>query len=169
MIWFVTVMGRVLEVARDAEGFVVDGRRVEASLSQEPGSAELHLTLDGEPVVLGLDGHGAAGWRVVHEGATHEVRVEDERTRELRSRAPVPQRLGGAALLKAPMPGLVVRIAVHEGEVVAAGAGVLVLEAMKMENELKAPRAGVIKRLRVAAGQTVEKGAVLLEIGAEEG
>lgn len=169
MIWFVTVQGRVLEIARDAEGFVVDGRRVEASLRHEPGSAELHLLLDGEPLVLGLDGHSAAGWRVVHQGALHEVRVEDERTRELRSRAPAPQRAGGSALLKAPMPGLVVRVAVHEGEVVAAGAGVLVLEAMKMENELKAPRAGVVKRLRVAPGETVEKGAVLLELAALDG
>jgi pyruvate carboxylase subunit B len=65
------------------------------------------------------------------------------------------------------MPGLVVRLLVREGEQVQAGAGLVVLEAMKMENELKAPRAGVVQGIRVAPGQTVEKGAVLLQLGEE--
>lgn len=165
MTWFVTVNDRTLEVTRDGDAFVVDGVRVPATLVRTPGRAELRLTLDGRAVVLGLDGHSPSGWRVMHQGVLHEVRVEDERTRELRSRAPVPKGAGGPVQLKAPMPGLVVRIAVREGEQVQAGAGLVVLEAMKMENELKAPRAGVVQGIRVNPGQTVEKGAVLLQLG----
>lgn len=165
MIWHVSVGGATRTIERTPDGWRLDGRVVAAHLTRDPASAELVLHLDGLAIPLGLDGHGPGGWRLVHEGTLHEVRVEDERTRELRARAPIPAGAGGPALLKAPMPGLVVRVLVHDGEHVAAGAGLVVLEAMKMENELKAPRAGLVGGLRVAAGQTVEKGAVLLEVG----
>jgi pyruvate carboxylase subunit B len=62
------------------------------------------------------------------------------------------------------MPGLVVRVLVEAGQEVAAGAGIVVLEAMKMENELKAPAASVVGTVRVAAGEPVEKGQVLVEL-----
>jgi pyruvate carboxylase subunit B len=61
------------------------------------------------------------------------------------------------------MPGLVVRVQVEPGVRVSAGDGLVVLEAMKMENELKAPAGGVVKRVRVAAGEAVEKGQVLVD------
>jgi pyruvate carboxylase subunit B len=62
------------------------------------------------------------------------------------------------------MPGLVLRLEVEVGQRVEPGAGVVVLEAMKMENEIKAPGGGVIAAIHVAAGQAVEKGTPLLEI-----
>jgi pyruvate carboxylase subunit B len=61
------------------------------------------------------------------------------------------------------MPGLVVRVPVEPGQQVAAGAGVVVLEAMKMENELKAQAAATVKTVHVKPGQAVEKGMVLVE------
>ncbi|MBA3522410.1 MAG: acetyl-CoA carboxylase biotin carboxyl carrier protein subunit, partial [Gemmatimonadales bacterium] len=67
------------------------------------------------------------------------------------------------AALKAPMPGLVVRVQVAVGDPVAAGAGLVVLEAMKMENELRAGVAGVVRTVRVQPGEPVEKGQVLVE------
>ena len=70
----------------------------------------------------------------------------------------------GEALLRAPMPGRVLKLLVTEGQAVAAGAGLLVVEAMKMENELLAPRAGTVKRIFVAAGATVERDAPLVEL-----
>jgi pyruvate carboxylase subunit B len=62
------------------------------------------------------------------------------------------------------MPGLVVRVLVEAGQEVSVGTGIVVLEAMKMENELKAPAAGVVGAVRVAAGEPVEKGQVLVEL-----
>jgi pyruvate carboxylase subunit B len=69
-------------------------------------------------------------------------------------------------MLKAPMPGLVLRVQVTPGQAVAAGAGLVVLEAMKMENELKAPASAVVRAVRVQPGEAVEKGQVLIEFEA---
>jgi biotin carboxyl carrier protein len=70
----------------------------------------------------------------------------------------------GSGSLTAPMPGRVVKILVSEGEVVAQGAPAIIVEAMKMENELHAPTAGVVQRVAVREGDTVDAGQVLLEI-----
>ena len=66
--------------------------------------------------------------------------------------------------MRAPMPGLVVRVEVAVGQRVEVGAGLVVVEAMKMENELRAQRAGVVETVHVAAGQTVDKGASLITL-----
>jgi pyruvate carboxylase subunit B len=64
------------------------------------------------------------------------------------------------------MPGLIVRLEVTEGQTVSAGQGVVIMEAMKMENELRADGGGIVSRIRVAVGQAVEKGTVLVEFQA---
>ena len=74
---------------------------------------------------------------------------------------------GAGGKVKAPMPGLVLRVEVEEGQTVAAGAGLVVLEAMKMENEIKAPVAGRVVAVHVIGGQAVDKGMVLVEVTAE--
>ncbi|PYO60818.1 MAG: hypothetical protein DMD49_05640 [Gemmatimonadetes bacterium] len=66
------------------------------------------------------------------------------------------------------MPGLVVRVAVTEGQRVEAGAELVVVEAMKMENQLRAPRAGVVAKVHVAVGEAVEKGAPLVTVESPE-
>jgi biotin carboxyl carrier protein len=75
--------------------------------------------------------------------------------------APVRRATSGPLRLTAPMPGKIVRVTVVVGQEVAAGEGLVVMEAMKMENELKAPRAGRVKDLGVREGQAVESGALL--------
>jgi pyruvate carboxylase subunit B len=90
-----------------------------------------------------------------------EAEVVDERTRALR------EMTGGHEVeaeltVTAPMPGLVVRLEVQLGDRVKAGQGVIIVEAMKMENELKAPGDGVVARIEVEPGQAVEKGSILL-------
>jgi len=72
-------------------------------------------------------------------------------------------------MVRAPMPGMVLRVEVESGQKVASGSGLLVLEAMKMENEIRAGSAGVIKQIFVRPGQAVEKGADLLEITIAQG
>ena len=71
----------------------------------------------------------------------------------------------GPLKLTAPMPGKIVKVLVGQGEAVEAGRGVIVMEAMKMENELKATRSGTVQEIRVKEGQAVEMGAPLLIIG----
>ncbi len=74
----------------------------------------------------------------------------------------------GAGLVKAPMPGRIIRVLVEVGQTVKSGQGVMVVEAMKMENELQAPRDGVVSELHVAEGQAVESQDPLLLIADEQ-
>lgn len=83
---------------------------------------------------------------------------------QIRAAAP-PANMAGPATVKAPMPGRVVRILVTAGDRVKARQGVVVIEAMKMENELRSPRDGVVAEIRAVAGNAVEAGAVLVVIG----
>jgi biotin carboxyl carrier protein len=75
-----------------------------------------------------------------------------------------PSSLASHGDVRAPMPGRVVAVHARLGDEVAAGAPLVVVEAMKMQNELLAPRAGTVLRIRVAAGDTVERGAILVEL-----
>ncbi|MGH7731018.1 MAG: acetyl-CoA carboxylase biotin carboxyl carrier protein subunit, partial [Candidatus Eiseniibacteriota bacterium] len=104
-------------------------------------------------------------WALGAVGERVEVDVVDERTREIRARTSQARAPASGGLVQAPMPGLVVRVEVAAGQRVETGAGLVVVEAMKMENELRAPRPGVVETVHVAAGQTVEKGAPLVTLG----
>jgi biotin carboxyl carrier protein len=106
-------------------------------------------------------------WRILLDGERYEVVVEDERTKRLKGLQGSDSRMVGDLQIKAPMPGLVVKVPVEPGQKVASGDPLIILEAMKMENELRAPRAGVIKELRVSPRQTVELQQVLLILGDE--
>lgn len=103
-------------------------------------------------------------WQVLIRGSLYSAKVEDEREKRLRAS------LGGGPteqdefLLKAPMPGLIVSIPVNEGQSVEKGDVLLVLESMKMQNELKSPRAGSISRVRVKPGDRVEQKETLLSV-----
>ena len=99
---------------------------------------------------------------VVVEGERYAIRVEEETRYLIRTR-------GGSAathgqVLKAPMPGKVVQIEVEVGQAVQAGDGLVILEAMKMENEFRASTAGRVAEIRVEVGQAVNPGDVLLVI-----
>ncbi|HEX6764956.1 MAG TPA: biotin/lipoyl-containing protein [Polyangiaceae bacterium] len=89
------------------------------------------------------------------------VRVEN---RERRDRPTNAASSGAAGTVRAPMPGRVVKVLVAPGTTVEKGAGLVVVEAMKMENELVAPVAGAVERVFVGAGDAVERGAPLVEI-----
>ena len=97
-------------------------------------------------------------------GRLYPVQVEDEREKRLRAAAGGGIAETGEYHLRAPMPGLVVAIPVSEGQPVKRGEVILILESMKMQNELKAPRDGTIGRLRVRPGETVEQKQTLLSL-----
>jgi biotin carboxyl carrier protein len=102
-------------------------------------------------------------WQVLLLGRLFNAVVEDERERRLRAAGSKVVE-GGEFHLKAPMPGLVVAIPVTEGEAVKQGQVLLILESMKMQNELKAPRDGTVSRVRVKTGETVEQKQTLLSV-----
>lgn len=92
-----------------------------------------------------------------------EVKVEDERTNKLIGLVRASAHTGEATML-APMPGLVVGIPVELGATVTEGQTIIILEAMKMENDLPSPITGTVKEVRVSKGQAVEQGQVLVVI-----
>jgi pyruvate carboxylase subunit B len=121
------------------------------------------VTVDGIAYNITLDGD-----QVVVDGIVHKFSVTGLNERESgplsAQRAPAA---GGFGSIRAIMPGTIVRVLVEEGDIVHEGDVVIVLEAMKMENELRAPVNGVVKALYVTSGQTVENNTVLAEIEAE--
>lgn len=98
------------------------------------------------------------------DGYRFEAEALDERTRSIRDLSATSATPVGPAPVRAPMPGLVVRVNVKAGDTVQAGQGVVVMEAMKMENELRATAAGRVKSVEVAPGTAVEKGALLVAL-----
>lgn len=103
-------------------------------------------------------------WQVIFQGNLFSATVEDEREKRLRAA------LGGRVAehedfhLKAPMPGMVISIPVHEGQMIQKGDVLAVLESMKMQNELRSPRNGKVVRLRVKAGDRVEYKETMLSV-----
>ena len=169
MRYFVMIGGRAADVEIDGDRVTVAGRTVTASLERLPGTPLAVVTMDGRPATLPLERVGRGRWVVSVSGERHEIEVVDERTRHIRSLAGAGGVAPAGGLLKAPMPGLVVRIQVEVGQRVAAGTPVAVLEAMKMENQLKSPAAGVVRAVLVRPGEAVEKGKGLIDIGPEPG
>jgi len=155
-------------VAVDVRGSSVQiGERADpASLVPVPGTPLYHLvwgTRSAEVIVL----QQSDGWLVGRGGETWVVEVRDEARLQARALTGSGPRRDGAELVRAPMPGLVLRVEVEPGQTVVPGSGLVVLEAMKMENEIRAPVSGRVKAVLVKAGQTVEKGSVLLELSLE--
>lgn len=169
MLYHVTIGDRTLRVELDGQRVIVDGTPLqEAELANVPGTPVRHLLLEGSSHTV-VATRTEDDWQLAVDGWPVRATVVDERTRAIRAmtgRGAGPQ---GPRPVKAPMPGLVVRIEVKEGDTVKAGQPVVAMEAMKMENELKAEAPGVVSRILVAPGTAVEKGAVLIEFETEGG
>ncbi len=108
--------------------------------------------------------HGEEGLEVLLKGRLYQSQVEDERERRLRAASGGSVAQSGPFQLKAPMPGLVVAVPVSEGQEVKTGDVLLILESMKMQNELKSPRDGIVGRIHVAAGDSVEQRQKMLSV-----
>jgi biotin carboxyl carrier protein len=162
--YFVTVGGRTLEVDLTGAAPVVDGVPVHATLTAVGAAGLRHLLMDGESVpVVAAPGDRRGRWRVNVGGHPLDVDVVDERTRAIRKMTGAEAE-PEAKTISAPMPGMVLKVEVGVGDAVKAGQGLVIVEAMKMENELKAPADGVVSGISVEPGQTVEKGAILLTL-----
>ncbi len=104
------------------------------------------------------------GWQVLLQGQFYKVQVEDEREKHLQTAGGAVVGSASEFVLKAPMPGLVIALLVTEGQAVEKGQTLLILESMKMQNELRAARAGTVARLRVRPGESVQQKQILLNI-----
>jgi biotin carboxyl carrier protein len=139
----VSLDGRVLDVDHQEAGphfvsLLIGGRSYEAGLEKRPDGYNVVLAED----VLYVELRGAS------QGALTAPRKTED----------------GPARILAPMPGRLVRVLVQPGQQVQAGEGLLVMEAMKMENELRSPRAGRVAELPVREGQAVETAALLVVV-----
>jgi biotin carboxyl carrier protein len=140
-----------------------DHYRVEPAPGEPPLDVRV-LAHSGSTVVV-------VGTRVVelHRAANGEILARPSRQPFVSSsRASGDKRATASAdsngPLRAPMPGRIVKVLVAEGDTVVSGAGLVIMEAMKMENELSATRGGIVQRVHVKAGDAVERDAVLLEL-----
>jgi biotin carboxyl carrier protein len=168
MKYYVTIRSRVFEVVVEGANVTVDGDAFEAHLAAVPGTPLYHLLLAGSSWTVAaqaLEGTAPLRWALGAVGERFEVEAVDDRTRQIQALTGRTKPVGGGGIVKAPMPGLVVRVEVAVGQKVEVGAGLVVVEAMKMENEIRAQRAGVVETVHVAAGQTVDKGAPLVTLG----
>jgi biotin carboxyl carrier protein len=163
MKYFVTIGAKEMVIEVDGASVSVDGVPHEAHLGPVPGTPLRHLLLDDTSLTLAMDRRGQGEWEVAFRGTRFGVAVVDERTRHIRSLTGHGTDQGGPVSLRSPMPGLVVRVLVSPGQAVQPGQGLVVLEAMKMENELRAQAGAVVAAVQIRGGQAVEKGQVLIE------
>ena len=166
MKYTVVLDGQSLEVEIDGEHVTVAGQVYSASLGIIPGTPLRQLLIDGRPSTLAIESLGRGRLALAPGGERWELEVLDERARHIQSLSGGAERPPVSQVLKAPMPGLVLRVHVAAGQQVVAGAGLVVLEAMKMENELKSAAAATVSAVRVKPGEAVEKGQILIEFGA---
>ena len=138
----------------------VDERRVELDVACT--SAQLNVRVDGQVVDLTTEG-SPPDLVAVASGHRSYVRVESERMRAA-EQAKKTTSTGGDRVIKSPMPGRVVKVLVARGDAVEVGQGLVVLEAMKMENEVRARVAGSVADVHVAAGEAVEGNAKLVTL-----
>ncbi len=167
MKYFATIDDQTYEIDIDHHGRVtLDGVELAADLRLVEGKQLYSLLLDNASfdVIYDPDAEGRGLYDLLVSGMRYPVKVQDERSRRLaladRSlRAPT-----GELHIKAPIPGLIVKVPVEPGQELAEGDTLVILEAMKMENELHAPRAGVVHEVRAGPCDQVALGQVLLTL-----
>jgi biotin carboxyl carrier protein len=160
----------------------LDGLEYELAIEELPDAGTFEINLGGKKIAADLRQAGPASFSVIignrsfdldvirqgedfvvvsRNGSTR-LTLEDARRRLMNARN--AREVSGKVQMRAMMPGRVLSVAVKVGDEVTANQGVLVIEAMKMENELKSPKAGKVVEVKVTAGQTVEKGELLIVI-----
>jgi biotin carboxyl carrier protein len=159
--YHVSCDGHDIEVVVTADGrFTIGEKAVDADIRQT-GPAQYSVLLDGRSYAMLVSGARGA-YRVVVNSLGYDVSLEDQRHRLLKSFERGAEASTRRTEIRAPMPALVVRIEVAPGDTVAPGKGLVILEAMKMENEIKAHTAGVVKEILVSPGKAVEKNELLM-------
>lgn len=167
MKYVTTIGGRefLIEII-DEENLTVDGIPYRIDFDSVSGQPVFSLLVDGQSYesFVFLDDEA---WQVLIQGTLFSATVEDEREKRLRSASRGDIAEQTQFHLKAPMPGLVVAVPVSDGQEVDKGDVLVVLESMKMQNELKSPRSGKVTRIRIKIGDSVEQKQTLLSVVGE--
>jgi biotin carboxyl carrier protein len=156
------------------------GGPVKRTVEVEPSGGGWRVCLDGEPTDADVRLVAPHTLSILLRGQSFEVRVTEQPNgalklltrgeeftaevvdpRAWRGRRHGPIEAGGRQKIQAPMPGKVIRVLVNEGQNVEAGQGLMVVEAMKMQNEVRSPKSGVVQRVFAKEGQAVDVGEVL--------
>jgi pyruvate carboxylase subunit B len=165
MKYIVEIDGERHEVELEDGEATVGGLRSSAALLEVAGSPVHVVTVGGKQYHAVVKREGPKGRYVLWmDGWRFELDALDERARAIRDLSAAAAGAQGPAPVVAPMPGLIVRLHVKVGDQVEAGQPVIVMEAMKMENELRAQAAGTVKVIHAQPGKAVEKGSLLVEL-----
>jgi biotin carboxyl carrier protein len=141
----------VYRVSVDGNEFLVDGKKT--------GRTNYSLIVDNRSFEIEVD-NSEDQYRVLVDGRNYHVHLVDERRMRVGG-AQSGLQLQGRQKVAVPMPGKVIAVLVSEGDTVEKGQGLVIVEAMKMENEVRSPVPGQVKEIRVKPGDAVEAGAVL--------
>ncbi len=169
MKYYASIGGKTFEVSIEgANRITIDGVPVEADLQHLSYGNLYSLLVDHASHEVEVERAGRRGeYAVLISGIRYSVVVQDERTRRLVPAEGKARAAAGETTIRAPIPGLVVKVLVEPGEQVAEGQPLLILEAMKMENDLRAPPAGRVHEVRVQPGAQVALGQALALIKGE--
>lgn len=167
MKYFVRLGNEELVVNLDGEGVHFGDESVQAHVEDVSGTPVHMVTIGNEVhrVLVRKDRERGKGcYSLWVGGYRFDVEALDERSKAIRELSGDRNKPSGPAPVVAPMPGLIVRVNVQVGDEVQSGQGVVVMEAMKMENELRSSSAGRVKAILAQPGTAVEKGAKLVEL-----
>ncbi|MGJ8603843.1 MAG: acetyl-CoA carboxylase biotin carboxylase subunit [Marivita sp.] len=166
-VWNVALQGQDFDVtiAADHDGSTVrfdDGSDLRVSGNWTPGDQLAHMTINGDPLVMKV-GKVSGGFQIRTRGAALKVHVRTPRQAELARKMPEKVPADTSKLLLCPMPGLIVKVDVAEGDEVQEGQALCTVEAMKMENILRAERKGTVSKINAAAGDSLAVDDVIME------
>jgi biotin carboxyl carrier protein len=162
MKYIATINDKTYEIEINSEREItLDGKTMSVDFFPIKGPAIISLLLEGQSYEARVNPTDV-GWEIFLLGQRYLVAVEDERQRELREISSTHAVHRETFHLKAPMPGLIVAVPIEEGERVKRGTNLVVLESMKMQNELKAPRDGEVTAIRIKPGDNVDQEQVLV-------
>jgi biotin carboxyl carrier protein len=165
MKYIATIEGRQIEIEINTDDEIIIGDEAfEVDFQSVADQPVYSMILNGESYeasIYVID----TGLQVLLRGQLYDVTVEDERQRRLRRASGETVLKSGDLHIKAPMPGLVIAVPVVEEQDVEQGQNLVILESMKMQNEIKAPRDGKISRIRVKSGDSVDQNQIMLTLG----
>lgn len=169
MKYITTVNGNEYEIDWSDDGQVlVNGEPFDVNLNSLGNGDLISMIFDNRSFEAVVNSPERDHWEILMNGENYDITVKDERAYRLaRARGELD---GDTGLVptKSPMPGVIVNVLVEEGQMIVKGETLVILESMKMENELKATRDGKVAEVKVSAGATVEKDAVLVVVGDED-